>query len=121
MFVLMRRDIRLLLDDGVGSIRSRGRLPVAVDKVIGRRRTTFRDFSRTGPWSRDPDRRGSTRESKQEEKARGGGAPAPAGPRLTAQSETRAEGEAGRPAGGRPPSLRSGPSLKGPDLRALTS
>src|SRR3954454_917273 len=98
MFVLMRRDIRLLLDDGVGSIRSRGRLPVAVDKVIGRRRTTFRDFSRTGPWSPHP----------------GGRGPA-------ARIKTREEGGGGRPMGAPPPSLRSGPSLKGPDLRALTS
>src|SRR3954467_8966232 len=93
MFVLMRRDIRLLLDDGVGSIRSRGRLPVAVDKVIGRRRTTFRDFSRTGPWSRAngclglfparaggpaPGRPGARRQKKK--KGRGGGGAARGGP-----------------------------------------
>jgi hypothetical protein len=44
-----------------------------VDKVIGRSRWTFRNFFRREPWSRDPDGRGSTRESKQEEKARTGG------------------------------------------------
>src|SRR5919108_1615625 len=39
MLLLMRRDIRLLLDDGVVSIRSRGRLPVArrLRHRIGRR------------------------------------------------------------------------------------
>jgi hypothetical protein len=44
-----------------------------VDKVIGRSRRTLRNFFRREPWSRDPDGRGSTRESKQEEKARAGG------------------------------------------------
>src|SRR3954452_12071531 len=97
MFVLMRRDIRLLLDDGVGSIRSRGQLRVA--RRLGHR-----------PEPNDLE----------ELISQGTGEPRPGRPRLHARIETRGEGEGGR-SEDRPPSLRSGPSLKGPDLRALTS
>jgi hypothetical protein len=57
--VLMRRDIRLLLDDGVVRFGPEGNSLSPVDSVIGSAGRTLRKFFRGGRRSRDRGR-GST-------------------------------------------------------------